>query len=159
MRPVKPEWHNEDQVEQAMLRWLGTNSWSTDLRKGVIGADIVARDPKGATWVMEVKGYPSTFMKKDGALKSINSRRSQRRTWFVEALGQILTRVTEPGKNYALIFPDHPHDSYFEERSRALPQFLRKQLGLWIFLISESGSLRALSPDLGDFLRWDEVMD
>lgn len=146
MKPIQPEWHNEDQIEARLRRWLKEHDWEVLDRASQSGEDIRAVDPKGTHWMLEVKGYPATFYKKDGLPKRPGTIRTQRRTWFVEALGQIVSRVENPDWKYGVVFPDHPKDMYFERHALLLPTFLRTNLNLWIFLVSESAAVRVLSP-------------
>lgn len=155
-RPVRPEWHNEDRIESAMRNWLTGHGWQVQPRIGNQGADIQAFDLKGTLWLFEVKGYPATFMKKDGTLKSQSSIRTQRCVWFIEALGQLLTRMTSPKEQFALVFPDNPRDHYFEHRALELTQMVRANLRLWVFLLSEKGEVRLLSPDRLGFEPWQD---
>ncbi len=154
MESVRPEWHNEHRIEAMMRSQLEQHGWKVTIRSAQSGADIQAVDPYGRHWVFEAKGYPSTFKKGDGSAKSRNSILSQRRVWFIEALGQILTRMKSSDHQYALVFPDHPTDHYFQEQTEALPQIVRQKLDLWIFLLSESGALKALRPDGDHFEEW-----
>jgi len=151
MKPVKPEWHNEDQIEAAIRTWLSSHGWQVQNRYEQSGADISAIDQQNARWLFEVKGYPATYMKRDGSTKSESSKRTQRRTWFIEALGQILSRIKDPDLRIGIVFPDHPTDRYFHKAALSLPQFLRDKLHLWIFLVNQVGSVRVLSPDNPDF--------
>lgn len=113
MKPVQQEWHNEDLIEEAARRWLETCGWKVDVRSSIVGADILAVDPKGRNWIFEVKGYPSTYYKNNGAPKSRQTIMTQRRVWFIEALGQIISRVKQPDHYLAVVFPDHSSDHFF----------------------------------------------
>jgi hypothetical protein len=154
MKPVKPEWHNEDQVETKFRRWLENHGWHVQLRPGLTGSDICATDSRGISWVFEVKGYPGTFQKRDGASKSRNIIVSQRRTWLIEGLGQIVSRMTKENIQYALVFPDHPTDKYFETKTLGMPQFLRSKLSLWIYLVGSEMRVRILAPESDQFTEW-----
>jgi hypothetical protein len=89
MQPIQPKWHNEDQIEAMLRRWLKKHDWEV--------LDALARAEKmfvrstqlARTGSWRLKGYPATFYKKDGLPKRPGTIRTQRRTWFVEALGQI----------------------------------------------------------------------
>lgn len=151
MKPVKPEWHNEDQIEAAVRTWLVSQGWQVQSRYEQSGADISAIDQHNARWLFEVKGYPATHNKFDGVAKSEGSKRSQRRIWFIEALGQIISRIKDPDLQIGIVFPDHPTDRYFQSVALLLPQFLRDKLHLWVFLVDQVGSVRILSPDSPHF--------
>lgn len=157
MKPVQPEWHNEDQIEAKLRRWLKEHDWEVLHRTGQTGEDIRAVDPKGTHWMLEVKGYPATFYKKDGSPKRPETIRTQRRTWFVEALGQIVSRMENPSWQYGIVFPDHPKDLYFERHALLLPAFLRTNLNLWVFLVSELAAVRVLLPQNDRFEEWDHA--
>ncbi|THJ11078.1 MAG: hypothetical protein CAF43_009640 [Nitrospira sp. CG24C] len=158
MRPAQPEWHNEDQIETALRKWLKEHNWDVLHRSSQTGEDIHAVSPNGTHWILEVKGYPATFYKKDGSPKRSTTIKTQRRTWFIEALGQIVSRIKNANWQYGVVFPDHPMDSYFERHSLSLPTFLRTALNLWIFLVNESGVTRTLSPQDSEFKEWDDVL-
>jgi hypothetical protein len=145
MKPIKPEWHNEDQIEANIRSWLKLHGWEVQSRDVQSGADISAIDRHDARWIFEVKGYPATYKKLDGALKSERSKAAQRRIWFIEGLGQIVSRIKDPDLRIGLVFPDHPTDKYFENGALALPQFLRDKLHLWVILIDQAGTIRILS--------------
>lgn len=151
MKPVKPEWHNEDQIEAAVRTWLSSNGWQVQSRHEQSGADISAVDQRNAHWLFEVKGYPATYKKLDGVTKSESSKRAQRRTWFIEALGQIISRIEDPDFRIGIVFPDHPTDRYFQKAALSLPQFLREKLRLSVFLVDQAGSVRILSPNSPHF--------
>jgi len=151
MKPVKPEWHNEDQIEAALRTWLSSTGWQVKNRYEQSGADISAIAPRSVRWLFEVKGYPSTTKKRDGAVKSEGSKRAQRRTWFISALGQIISRIKDPDLRIGIVFPDHPTDKYFQQAALSLPQFLREKLHLSVFLIDQAGSVRILSPNSPHF--------
>jgi len=146
MKPVKPEWHNEDQIEAAVRTWLASHGWQVQSRHEQSGADVSAVDQHKTRWLFEVKGYPATDRKRDGVAKSEGSKRAQRRTWFISALGQILSRIKDPDLRIGIVFPDHPTDRYFQSAALSLPQFLRDKLHLWVFLVDQAGSVRILSP-------------
>jgi hypothetical protein len=154
MKPVNAEWHNEDRIETAFRAWLLSNRWQVPARPSQTGTDITATDPHGAAWLFEVKGYPATFYKGDGSAKPKSSIRNQRRVWFIEALGQIITRMTETSSCYGLVFPDNPVDSYFERQSLLIPPAVRTKLNLWVFLISQSSTVRELLPHANQFEDW-----
>ncbi len=147
MKPAKPEWHNEDRIEEAFRAWLTSHGWQVQYRTGQSGADISAVDQHNVRWLFEVKGYPATYKKLGGETKSESSKRTQRRIWFIEALGQSLTRITDPDFRIGIIFPDHPTDAYFQKAALSLPQFLRDKLDLWVFLVGQESFVRVLSPD------------
>ena len=147
MKPVTPEWHNEDQIETVTRIWLTSHGWQVQHRQGQSGADISAVDRNNTQWLFEVKGYPATYKKLDGVTKSESSKRAQRRTWFIEALGQIVSRINEPDLRVGIVFPDHPTDKYFQTATQSLPQFLREKLRLWVFLIDQTGAARVLRPN------------
>lgn len=128
MKPTQPEWHNEDQIEAQLRRWLKEHDWEVLDRVGQGGEDIHAVDLKGTHWMFEVKGYPATFYKKDGSPKRPGTIRTQRRTWFVEALGQIVSRIKNVNWQYGVVLPDHPKDPHFERHALSLPTFLRAAL-------------------------------
>lgn len=151
MKPVNPEWHNEDQIEEAFRAWLESHGWQVQNRYEQSGADISAIDPHNARWIFEVKGYPSTTKKRDGVVKSEGSKRAQRRTWFISALGQIISRIKNPDLRIGVVFPDHPTDRYFQSEALSLPQFLREKLHLSVFLVDQASLVRILSPNSPHF--------
>lgn len=108
----------------------------------------------GLAWIFEVKGYPATFYKKDGAIKRSSTVRTQRRTWFIEALGQIISRMRHPIVQYGIVFPDHPSDKYFEKKALELPQFFRSKLQLWFILVGQNETMRVLTPQNDQFKEW-----
>jgi hypothetical protein len=137
-----------------MRDWLEAHGWSVETRLSQTGPDISAVDPNGTTWLFEVKGYPATFRKKDGSTKSRNIVMTQRGVWFIEALGQVVSRIRHVDMQYALVFPDHPTDHYFEEKALSLPTFLRSKLNLWVILISSAQNTRVLAPGSNEFEAW-----
>ncbi len=155
-KPIKTEWHNEDRIEAAFREWLTRHGWQVESRSAPTGADIAAIDSKGQRWVIEVKGYPSTYFKRDGSPKSARSIRTQRRIWFIEGLGQLLTRMTSPDIRFGVLFPDHPSDRYFETQAQNLTQHVRVNLGLWVFLLSQRGVVRVLRPEGQAFEAWPD---
>lgn len=155
MKPTRPEWHNEDQIEATLRGWLEGHGWRVQDRTRKTGEDISAEDPNGTPWLFEVKGYPATFYKKDGTTKPRSTVRTQRRTWFVEALGQIVSRMKHPGRQYGLVFPDNPADQYFEEHALQIPGVVRTKLNLWVFLVNEKAKVKALSPHNDCFNEWN----
>lgn len=157
MRPAQPEWHNEDQIEATLRKWLKERDWEVLDRVGQTGEDIQAISPNGTNWILEVKGYPATFYKKDGSPKRSATIRTQRRTWFIEALGQIVSRIKNVNWRHGVVLPDHPKDPYFERHALSLPTFLRAALNLWIFLVNESGVPRVLPPQDSQFKEWDHA--
>jgi hypothetical protein len=154
MMPAQPEWHNEDQIELRLRAWLKAHDWEVLNRTSHSGEDIHAVDQKNKHWMLEVKGYPGTFYRKDGSRKSPRTIQTQRRTWFIEALGQIISRMENQDWHYGVVFPDNPEDPYFERHALLLPTFLRTVLNLWIFLVSELGVVRVLSPEERQFEEW-----
>lgn len=107
--------------------------------------------------MLEVKGYPATFYKKDGSPKQPGTIRTQRRTWFVEALGQIVSRMGNPSWQYGIVFPDHPKDQYFERHALLLPAALRTSLNLWVLLVSEQATVKVLLPPNDQFGEWNHA--
>ena len=158
MKPVKPEWHNEDKIEASMRLWLERHGWKVDVRASQFGVDISALDPNERTWMFEVKGYPSTFQKRDGIEKSRNTISTQRQVWLVESVGQIVLRMKSPNIRYGLVYPDHPTDQYFEKRTLELSQFVREKLDLWIMLVAETGNVKVLAPQNNRFMDWSNVI-
>lgn len=128
------------------------------MRAGQETADVYALDPKGRKWVFEVKGYPSTYMKQDGSIKSRSSIMSQRRVWITQAFGQIVFSMKQDNARFGLVFPDNPADSYFEKQTVSLPPSLRSKLDLWIMLIAEAGEIRVLDPHNNQYVGWSHAI-
>jgi hypothetical protein len=121
---------NEFVVMEAVLKYLTKNGYEIRGYKGPKrhGADIEARK-NNWDFIIEAKGNPSP---RGG---------SQREVYFLQALGQIVTRMTRlKAARYGLAFPE----SYKELLLRRVPWKACSRLSLYFFLVDESGGVEVL---------------
>lgn len=133
---------SEKFIQNSIIEHLSRKGWSRNLRaKGLKehGVDIKVRNNKYARyWLIECKG---------DATKTAKYPRSHREVSFTLALGQIITRMKTDGKigykygsKYGVGFPRGSRDLVV----RRLPYSVAYRLSLYVFLVSEDGSVEML---------------
>ncbi len=125
-------WYWEGNVQSVLVSWLVSKGYTiravADTAARVHGKDIVALDLEGRELWISVKGYPE---------KSFNV---QARHWFSDAvLGLILDRSENSSVDLALGLPDG-FATYVNLVARI--EWLRKEIPLKVYWISESGQVR-----------------
>jgi hypothetical protein len=131
-------------VQSSIIDQLFRKGWSRNLRaKGLDdhGVDIKVRHNRYARyWLIECKGDASKTAKKP---------RSHREVSFTLALGQIITRMKSDGQRgykYGVGFPEWFRDPVI----RRLPYNVADKLNLYVFFVTEGGSV--------DMLDWRKLM-
>ena len=131
----------EDRVKNAVIANLASMNYLPRAIKSHSehGVDIKARHQRyGRFFLVEVKGEPS-----DG----VKNTRSGREVRFLQALGQLVTRIQpERGYYYGLAFPA----SYRDLVTRRLHPALLKRLQIHLFFVDDR--LRV------EHLRWRDLL-
>jgi hypothetical protein len=112
----------EDAVKTAVAAWLEATGWTVDVRWGrTRGIDLDAR--RGAErLVIEAKGEAPAG--------------PQQVNYFLNALGELIQRMSDPHARYALALPDHPQYRGLVDR---LPSLARERMLLDVFFVDGSG--------------------
>ena len=127
---------SEKFVRRSAIEQLRRMRYSRDLREKEThehGTDFQVRhNDYPVYYVVEAKGDPTNTKHVD----------SVRESYFISALGQILTRVKNLyNHNYAIALPE----SYSKKVFRRLSWIALKKVGLTIFLVNEKGKVRKIT--------------
>lgn len=128
---------SESFVKKAVIHnWLYSNGWTRRLKVGELaepGVDIQVRHEKyGRDFLIEVKGES----------KKAKFPSSSREVAFVQALGQILSRMKYQGRNYfGVAFPE----TFRAKAIKRIPWQVAKKLLLYVFLVDKKGNVERLS--------------
>lgn len=122
---------DEKFIRRSIIEWLGRQGFDRRLReKGTEehGIDISVRHRNYPVYYfVEAKGEPDP--------KKVKHPRSRIEVSFLQALGQIVTRIKSKAHNkYAIGFPD----SFANTVLRRIPWLVCKKLNLNILLVSKS---------------------
>jgi hypothetical protein len=119
----------EDQIRNAVVAQLGRMKWRVTHVKTLHehGVDITARHIAFARYfLIEAKGDPPKHVKHPNSGREVN---------FIQALGQIVTRMKpSTGYYYGIAFPN----SYREKVLKRLPWQVATHLKLHVFLVRSS---------------------
>jgi len=132
----------EDFVQEAIIKHLNTDGWSTSLRSKTLkehGVDIKVRNDKVSRyWLIECKGDASPNAKFPKSHREVN---------FNLALGQIITRMQTTGTRgykyrykYGVGYPT----SFRSIVVRRLPYDVCDKLNLYLFFVDENGIVEML---------------
>lgn len=125
---------DEKFVRRSIIEWLGKRGFDRRLReKGTEehGVDISVRHRNYPVYYfVETKGAPDP--------KKVKHPRSRIEVSFLQALGQIVTRIkTKAHHKYAIGFPE----SFSNTVLRRIPWLACKKLNLNILLVNKSGKV------------------
>ena len=122
----------EDEVKKAVSDHLSVHGFAVTVAWGHIrGIDIEARRGD-ERWAIEAKGAADTDQKGG--------------TYFLNALGELLQRMSDERARYALALPENRRNLGLVER---LPAVARRRLGLTVFFVRRDGdgyAVRELPP-------------
>ena len=125
---------DEKKVRRAIVDWLGRKGYDRRLREK-------ATEEHGVDISVLHKNYPRYFfveVKGDANPKTVKHPGSRREVAFLQALGQIITRMkTGASYHYAVGFPS----SYSDKIKRRLPWRFCKDNGLSVLLVSPHGKV------------------
>lgn len=110
----------EDEVKTAVAKALEASGWKINkITMGTKhGVDIEATHSKEGVFIIEAKG--------EGSLNPM------RVNYFVMILGELMQKIDSPDKKYGIALPAHQQ---FAKLIHKLPQFVKKQMKLHIFLV------------------------
>jgi hypothetical protein len=112
----------EEEVTQHLERWLAFDGWEVAIAHlSSHGIDIDARR-REERWVIEVKGR--------------GSRNGMRHNYFLNVLGQITQRMSDPDAKCSIAVPDLPQ---FRRLLARYPDIAKQQLGISCLFVGTAG--------------------
>lgn len=113
---------SEDEVKEAVRTFLAGQGFEVEIARGRLrGIDVDARHPDGRRYVIEAK-----------AAKGVTG--PQQHNSFLGMLGQLVSRMDDPGATYGLAVPD---DGLHRGLLGRLPPHAREALGLVVFWVAQ----------------------
>ena len=120
----------EDEVKQALVRWLGCENWATSVAWGQQQGTDVEATRGNERWVIEAKGC--------------GSRDQMRGNFFKIVLGDALRRMDDPEARYSIALPDMRQYRGLWDR---LPALAKRRTRVSALFVEDAKAVRLESED------------
>ncbi|WP_072874497.1 hypothetical protein [Alicyclobacillus tolerans] len=120
---------NEAFVVESVADYFTTHSYRTAFAQNNFEPDLIAvnEEDRSDYWTIEAKGHTASIT-----------------TDHNTALGQILKRMTDRNKKYAIAVPETPQ---MVRECRKVPLWLKQSIGLYVIFVDEKGQISIYAPD------------
>jgi hypothetical protein len=130
-RKRNPSALEEDEVKAFLQRWLESDGWQVDVKWGKTrGTDIDATKGR-ARWIIEAKGWAGGSPQQQG-------------NYFLQAVCEILQRMSIADAKYSLALPDIPRYRGLWER---FPNIAKRRMGISCLFVGEQGRVTESSVE------------
>ncbi len=120
---------NEGFVVESVADYFSSLGYRIAFAQNNFEADLIAvnEEDRSDYWTIEAKGHTASIT-----------------TDHNTALGQILKRMTDRNKKYAIAVPQ---TSQMVKECRKVPQWLKQSIGLHFIFVNEDGQISMYAPD------------
>lgn len=124
-----PIYPNEGFVVESVAKYFTSQGFITTFAQNNLEADLVAINDqdKYDCWIIEAKGHTASIT-----------------TDHNTALGQILKRMSDDNKKYAIAVP---RTTQLERECRKVPLRIKELLGLHFIFVDEEGHISIVAPN------------
>ncbi|WP_157071288.1 hypothetical protein [Alicyclobacillus acidiphilus] len=120
---------NEGFVVDSVADYFSSHGYRTVFAQNTFEPDLIAVNEKDRSdyWTIEAKGHTASIT-----------------TDHNTALGQILKRMNDSNRKYAIAVPQTPQ---MVKECRKVPQWLKQSIGLHVIFVDEEGQVSIYAPN------------